>query len=227
MLIVAGKPLRGSERVLDWHATGLAFAPPYKGCRARTQPCTLGVGHWTGGEAGTMTSADDGKRVYDVLKNRTNEAGKPTPLSVHFCVGYDGTIWQYADPAAVVCLHAGAVNDFSWGVEIVNRGLPPDQGRGREEVAHKVHGRLVKQLAFTQSQLDSWLWLCDAVQGALGLPRAVPAGPLEPVSDRIADAKLRAFRGVVEHLHASSSKVDGGTQLVRHLLSAGYARVQP
>lgn len=218
MLIVNGLPTRGSERVLDWKSTGLAFAPPH-GCRVRKSACTLGVGHWTGGEAGTATATDDGKRVYDVLRARD--------LSVHFTIGFDGTVWQYADPAKVVCLHAGAVNEVSWGVEIVNRGLPPDQGRQREEVAHKVHGRLVKQLAFTQAQLDAWLWLCDAVQGALGLPRAVPAGPLEPVSERIPDAKLRAFRGVVEHLHASSQKVDGGTQLVRHLLSAGYDRVQP
>lgn len=218
-LIVNGLPTRGSERVLDWKSTGLGFAPPYKGCRTRTQPCTLGVGHWTGGEAGTASAADDGKRVYDVLKSRD--------LSVHFTIGYDGTIWQYADPAKVTCFHAGAVNNFSWGCEVVNRGLPPDQGRNREEVAYRVHGRLVKQLAFTQAQLDAWLWLCDAVQGALGLPRAVPAGPLEPVSERIADLKLKAFRGVVEHLNASSTKVDGGTQLLRHLLSAGYARVEP
>lgn len=218
-LILDDKPVRGSERVLDWTSTGLGFAPPYKGCRRRVQPCTLGVGHWTGGEAGTTSAADDGKRVYDVLKSRD--------LSVHFTIGYDGTIWQYADPAKVVCFHAGAVNDFSWGVEIVNRGLPPDQGRNREEVTHRVHGRLVKQLAFTQSQLDAWLWLSDSLQAGLGLPRAVPVNALEPVSERIPDLKLKAFRGIVEHLHASSQKVDGGTQLVRYLLSAGYARVQP
>lgn len=219
MLIINGLPVRGSERVLDWRSTGLAFAPPYKGCRARTQLCTLGVGHWTGGEAGIKSSTDDGKRVYDVLVARD--------LSVHFTIGYDGTIWQYADPAKVVCLHAGAVNEFSWGCEVVNAGLPPDQGRGREEASHRVHGRMIRQLAFTQAQLDAWLWLCDAVQGSLALPRAVPATALGPVSDRIPDAKLRAFRGVVEHYAASSQKVDGGTQLVRHLLSAGYDRVQP
>jgi len=218
MLIVDGLPLRGSERVLDWRSTGLAFAPPYKGCRVRKGACTLGVGHWTGGEAGITSATDDGKRVYDVLVARD--------LSVHFTIGYDGTVWQYADPAKVVCLHAGAVNEFSWGCEVVNRGLPPDQGRNREEVSHRVHGRMIRQLAFTQAQLDAWLWLCDAVQGALGLPRAVPTTPSGPVSDRIPDAKLRAFRGVVEHYAASSTKVDAGTQLVRHLLSAGYDRAQ-
>lgn len=219
MLIVNGLPLRGSERVLDWHTTGLAFAPPYKGCRVRTQPCTLGVGHWTGGEAGTTSAADDGKRVYDVLKSRD--------LSVHFTIGYDGTIWQYADPAKVTCLHAGAVNNFSWGCEVVNRGLPPDQGRNRPEVKHRVHGRMITQLAFTQQQLDAWLWLSDATQGALGLPRAVPATALGPISDRIPDLKLKTFRGVVEHYNASSTKVDAGTQLLRHLLSAGYERTEP
>jgi len=218
MLIVAGKPIRGTERVFDWTATGLTFAPPYKGCRVRRQPCTLGVGHWTGGEAGIKSATDDGKRVYDVLVSRN--------LSVHFTIGYDGAIWQYADPVTVTCLHAGAVNDFSWGCEVVNRGLPPDQGRQREEVAYRVHGRMIRQLAFTQAQLDSWLWLCDAVQAALGMPRAVPTTLSGPVETRIPDAKLKIFRGVVEHLNASSTKVDAGTQLVRHLLSAGYDRVQ-
>jgi hypothetical protein len=227
-LVVGGEALAGTERVLGWAETGLRFAPPYPGCARRRKKVILGVGHWTGGEAGTKTSMDDGKRVYEVLRGRVNERGEPTPLSVHFTIGFDGTIWQYADPSQVECFHASAVNDESWGVEIVNAGFPPNaEGRSRPEVTFTVHGRKVRQLAFTDEQLTSYVWLCDKVNAALGIPRAVPGKKDAPTSDRIATARLLRWSGQIEHLHCSSKKLDGGTQLTRALLAAGYAAEQP
>lgn len=228
MLVVGGAAVLGTERVLGWAETGLRFAPPYPGCAPRRKKVILGVGHWTGGEAGTKTSLDDGKRVYVVLRGRVNEQGDPMPLSVHFTIGFDGTIWQYADPAEVECFHASAVNDESWGCEIVSNGFPPNaEGRDRPEVTHIVHKRKVRQLAYTDAQLAAYVWLCDTVNGALGIPRAVPAKNDKPLSDRIANARLLRWSGQIEHLHCSSQKLDGGTQLTRALLAAGYAAEQP
>jgi hypothetical protein len=83
------------------------------------------------------------------------------------------------------------------------------------------------QLAFTDEQLTSYVWLCDKVNAALGIPRAVPGKKDAPTSDRIATARLLRWSGQIEHLHCSSKKPDGGTQLTRALLAAGYAAEQP
>lgn len=216
MLVVAGAPVPGTSWCVGYRESGLEFVHG-KGARRRVKPCSMGVGHWTGGEAGTTSSSDDGKRVYDVLRARD--------LSVHFTIGYDGTVWQYADPATVVCYHAGAVNELSWGVECVNKGLPPDAGRARETIVREAQGRPLAQLAFTSPQLAAFVRLCDTVQAALALPRAVPALSGKLATKRIEDARLARFEGVVEHLHASSQKVDAGTQLVHALASAGYSLV--
>lgn len=239
MLIIDGKPVPGTEWCQDWTLTGLRFAPPYPGCAPRRRKVTLGVGHWTGGEAGTRTSLDDGDRVYRVLKTRVDEKGDPMPLSVHFTIGFDGSTWQHADPALVECFHASAVNDESWGAEIINAGFPPNaEGRDRPTVEHRVHGRDVAQLAFANEQLAAWCRLCDAVSDALGIERRVLAragkskkAAAEPLSDRISNASLRKFEstggGTIEHLHCSSKKLDGGTQLTRALLAHGYEPWSP
>jgi len=208
----------------DWIRTDdrLVFAPPYKGIRARTQAPRVLVGHWTGGEGG----AD---RVFAALKNRVDENGAPSPLSVQFVIDADGATWQFCDLDRVVCFHAGAVNDWSLGAEIVNRGLPPALSkRARPIVAHNVHGHLVQQLAYTPAQLDAWCRLADLVCARYGIPRQVPGDAAGQVLDRTLTAPERArWSGIAEHLHLAKRKSDGGTQLSRALLAHGYAANPP
>lgn len=205
------------------------FAPPYPGCTRRTEKVTLGVFHWTGGEAGVRGADDDGTFVARVLRGRTADDGSPMPLSVEFVIGADGRIWQLADPLRTACKHAGAVNARAWGCEIVNKGLGvalPE--RPREHVTHRVHGQRVTQLGFTTAQRVSAVYLAGLLCDRLGIPKAVPVdGADEAEQDRMKPSRLVHFEGVVEHLHVSSKKVDAGTQIVRSLLAAGFVGIGP
>lgn len=209
---------------------GLWFDPSeYAGCsrRPRNGPPRLIVGHWTGGEAGTQRYDDDGLRVANVLRTRRNEVGDPMPLSIHFVIGGDGTVWQMADPLLTQCRHASAVNPFSIGIEVVNKGLPPSfDGRKRDVVAGT--SRNPQVLAFYPAQLDAWWRLVELLCYEYGIARAVPgkltkSGELALTSARVEQYRLRKFRGVIEHLHCSSQKPDAGMQLVRELAHRGYA----
>jgi len=201
----------------------LVFERPYPGIRPRTVAPTILAGHWTGGEGG----AD---RVFEALRTRTDADGKPSPLSVQFVIDPDAETWQFCDLDKVVCYHAGAINDRSLGVEIVNRGLAPALGRRYRDTIDDltVHGKRVKQLAYSQAQLDAWCRLSDLVCSTYGIPRQVPGKPDGSISDAVMTRPERAaWRGVLEHLHVARTKTDGGTQLSRALVSHGYAAMPP
>lgn len=230
-IIIGGKKLDNTSRVIDWTDSGLHFPLSYAGVRKRTARVKKTVSHWTGGEATVRSVTDDGAVVYNVLKNRTDpKTGRPMPLSVHFTIGYDGTIWQYCDLLDTVCFHAGAVNSDSVGWEIVCPGDgKADPRRPWKFGAETIHGRRVRFAMFTDAQIDSAVWLAETVHGALGIRRALPAAAnrtdaLE--STRIPQAKLEQFEGHLEHLHCSSTKRDGGLQVSRALLARGF-KLQP
>lgn len=197
----------------------------------------MGVGHWTGGEAGRDPD-EQVVRVIRSMKWRTNALGLPSPLSIHFVIDSDGVCWQCADPATVVALHAGAVNEESIGIEVVNGGLPSFAAsyRPRDRVFRRLRGRAVEQLAFFGRQLEAYADLCEVLSSEFGIPRVVPGMPIRDVrgrlvSDRIevADRMLppeaiRTFSGFLEHLHVHKATPDGGTQLSWYLSAMrGYA----
>jgi N-acetyl-anhydromuramyl-L-alanine amidase AmpD len=200
-LVVAGVELPVDVPVVH----DLAFEPGSCGARRRTAPCTLGVLHWTGGEG-------SGEQVHRVLAARG--------LSIHFCVDPEGTIYQYADPARVACAHAGrGANDLSWGVEVSCYGFtvggrpPPVVARDREEYETTIHGRRARVADFRPAQYAALDVLCDVLSGTLGIPRAVWPGPAE----RVPWARLKAFHGIVGHMHISTRKLDPGTRPLERL----------
>lgn len=60
----------------------------------------------------------------EVLHDRLTSAELP-PLSVHFAVGQDGTVWQYVDTDNTA-YHARSHNAFSIGIEHVGWANDPD-----------------------------------------------------------------------------------------------------
>ncbi len=230
-LVIGGKKLPDTSRVIDWTDSGLHFPLTYSGVRKRTVKVKKTVSHWTGGEATVKSAADDGAVVYNVLKNRTDpRTGRPMPLSIHFTIGYDGTIWQYCDLVDTVCFHAGAVNSDSVGWEIVCPGDgKTDPRRPRKFGAETIHGRRVRFAMFTDAQVESAVWLAEAVHDALGIRRTLPSAEGRPdflENTRIPQGRLERFEGHLEHLHCSSTKRDGGLQVSRALLGRGF-NLQP
>jgi len=180
----------------------LVFAPGMPGTRQRTQPLQFGVMHWSGGDR-------DAQDVYDTLAQRG--------LSIHFILDREGTIWQCADPASVVCAHVGSgPNAISWGVEIVNYGAaqtPPERGMARPRYESLTRGTYRTVADFLPAQYVAIGALFDAVHTTLRLPKVVYPGPAALVPW----AQLRAFRGVVGHFHISNQKRDPGTRPLERL----------
>ncbi len=200
-LVVAGVELPVAVDVVHT----LRFEPGTCGARQRTSPCTLGVLHWTGGEG-------SGEQVHRVLTARG--------LSIHFCIDPEGVIYQYADPAAVACAHAGrGANDISWGVEVscygftVGDRLPPLAGRDRERYEATIQGRKMLVADFRPAQYEALDVLCDVLCGTLGIARAVYRGP----NQLVPWAQLRTWSGIVGHMHISKRKADPGTRPLDHL----------
>lgn len=222
--------------IADWIRTdpSMWFDPSnYRGCRVRKASARISAGHWTGGNDRWVGNDEmSAPRVFRALETRVDRDGRPMPLSIHFVIESDGDTWQFAD-ADTVTYHASEVNEESFGTEITNPGFPPvKRGVARETLIHEVHGRQVKQLSFTRPQLDSWVRLNEELAKRFDIPRVVPGvivgrnadgSPIFDVaSDKLSRANLRDFSGAGEHLHFSTKKLDGGTQLSRALVEAGW-----
>ena len=130
--------------------------------------------HWTGAE-------NSSERVVSTLKKRN--------LSIHFTLDKDGTIVQRAD-LMTRCAHAGVANDFL-GLEIVSRGFARredvrgsdlrdrtnlDWNEPRDVYRDDIAGKRVNMASFYPAQIESLLWLCDALsmQAQLDIPRRIP-----------------------------------------------------
>jgi hypothetical protein len=138
-------------------------------------------------------------------------------ISIQFIIDREGTIWQCADPAHVVCSHVGSgPSAISWGVEVVSYGAatqPPELGADREQYEAVVRGRRRTVADFYPAQYVAIFALFDAVHTALNLPKVVYRGEAQ----LIPWAQLRAFRGVVGHFHISNQKLDPGTRPLERL----------
>lgn len=185
------------------------FAPPYKGCAKRVDAIDLIAFHWTGGEGGC-------ERVAGVLRTRT-DGTRPTPLSIHFVIDYDGRIVQMADPVTTVCYHAGKVNGRSIGIEMSNRAaLPAQSNRPRRTRTTRINnGRVHRHADFTDKQYKSALELSNLLAHMAEIPRVAP------LYARKVD--LSGFRGACEHIHAGSrsNKVDCCGAVMEHLIVKG------
>jgi N-acetyl-anhydromuramyl-L-alanine amidase AmpD len=206
-LIFDSKIVPNTDAVRNYKTHGLQFTPDDANTYVRKpNPLTMGVVHWTGGEGGYA-------QVYRTLKKRL--------LSVHFFVAYDGTVYQYADPARVVCAHAGAVNQFAYGIEVQNQAFGASHPKfARGTAQQTLHGETQGVLMFTTAQVDAVIALCDTFVDLGVHPRRVKLG-----TDVLPAADRPKFKGVLGHLHVSSRKLDPGTQIFEEMVADGWKGV--
>lgn len=160
--------------------------------------------------------------VYETLRSRRGPR-TPDGLSVHYIVGTDGEVLQTA-PHSLVCLHAGKVNGWTVGIEVVSpllartkaASLERQRGIRRRVYRDRVRGRReLDLLALTDAQMDATLLLVETLCDQLRVPRRVPTdGDGSLMRREMTDAELAEFRGVLGHFHCHPSKLDPGTDVL-------------
>jgi hypothetical protein len=184
--------------------------PHTPGARPRSQPVRAIVLHWTGAE-------NDGIRVSHNLRHRKDpKSGRPKPLSIHYTVSQDGTTIQHADPKATVTLHAGGVNDWTVGVEIVSAGRVEGMRQVWPRVAYDdtIHGQTRQHLRFLPEQVGAVYDLCQHLCETLDIPWRVPMQDGELIRRQLSDEELADFAGFMGHFHCHPSKRDPGSHLL-------------
>lgn len=179
----------------------------------RTEPCRGVVLHWTGGVRPPAG-------VYETLRARKGPRS-PDGLSIHYVIGSDGEVVQMA-ALDRVCLHAGAVNAWTVGIEMVSPGLARGAAYDRELARgivrpvyeERLRGarRGVPTLGLTAPQERAMVDLVEDLVERLSLPRVVPLDPDGGVLRREMTAAERSrFAGVMGHYHVHPTKRDPGS----------------
>lgn len=131
-------------------------------------------------------------------------------VSWHLTIDTDGTVLQQADLVRWSCWHAGPVNGWTLGVELVQAPAG----------------------ALYEGQLTTLVTLLDLVCGRLAIPRRVPVAapgvPLRGVARALSGTPgLPPWAGVLGHRNVTSGRGPGdpGDAVFRALLAAGYEGV--
>ena len=137
-------------------------------------------------------------------------------VSWHLTVDTDGTVLQQADLARWTCWHAGHVNGWTVGLEMVQHADTGD---------------------LWQVQIDATVAVVAAVCGALGVPPRVPvdasgaplAGQVKAWQSAKEGGRGASWPGVLGHHHVTRNKGEGdpGADVFRALLAAGFEGVRP
>ena len=167
---------------------------PSRHLRARRDDIRAIVLHHTAGEG-------NGTGIFNTLVKRR--------LSVHFTIDSDGRIIQHADMADVT-FHGGETNEWSVGIEITNRGVPPCLPRApRDIVQCSVHGKTRPMLRFYDVQVEAARALvrdlCELHQLPFDVPRDSSG---EIITTVLPPERLATYRGILGHLHFKHTKID-------------------
>lgn len=174
--------------------------------RARRTPPVALVLHTVHGRLGPLRpglSASTRAEVYARYQARTGR-----DVSWHLTVDTDGTVVQSTDLVTWTCWHAGQVNGWTIGLELVQDN----------------DGSLYA------GQLDALVKLTDAICAALAIPRRVPVDrqgrPVRGVIPRLEGAP-HPWEGVFGHRHQTHNRGPGdpGDHPFLALLAAGYQGV--
>lgn len=161
-----------------------------------------------------MSSA---RGTYQVLVNKG--------LSTHFCVDWDGTIYQCLDPLHAG-IHAGEQNGRSIGIDL-NNDLPAlhgaDRGKdypyrpGQDDPAYRrprsplmeINGSRKQSYGYTDAQYAALIPLLKVLCDVLGIPKEPPLDQRGEVVDRMLEAP-DGFQGFCAHWHTSATRWDPG-----------------
>lgn len=191
--------------VVDGKQEDIWFDPKQNpnNCRGRTEPMKGGIIHHQGGEGGAH-------QCYRVLASRK--------LSVHFQIDQKGLITQYAD-LNTVCKHAGKVNDWTWGVEISNKGVGSKGYKKFPRPGYRdtVHGQRIDFLGFYKPQKEACLNLIRAIHNILDLEIKIPTKDGKVIRE-LATKEIIENNTVFGHYMVSKRKVDPSPDLLDFIL---------
>lgn len=249
-------------RLTDAERAAASLTTPSTGliCEGRRIPCAGEIVTWLDDPKRAPTVADGAPRdaddvlafMFHTSKGRTTTTVRPDAIpstmaetlarymanasrevSVHLWADTDGTIIQQADLATRTTWHAGWVNGWTVGAELVQREDAPT--------------------TLTVPQLRAAADVCDATCDALGIPRRVLVGPdgapwVKPVRDLMSPrarhfstganlgGRGKTWSGVIGHCHVAHPDAgangkrsgrgpgDPGPQIFAELIARGYAR---
>lgn len=130
-------------------------------------------------------------------------------LSTHFCIGNDGTVYQFLDPGEWSAWHAGReVNQRSIGIDISNAcelRYAERYTRRRPIMTQKINGGRVRWTAPYWIQIEALKKLLALLCPAFGIPADIPRG----THDRPIMGYVRPLpSGILAHFHISKCKSD-------------------
>lgn len=192
--------------------------------RPRTEPPRAVVLHWTGGPDRGPGATRDAQGVFHTLRSTV---GRRTPdgISVHYVTEAEGITVRMA-PEELVCLHAGDVNDWTIGWEVISPGYPGTAAEGaerkrgvvRRSYMDRIRSRRVSMLDYTDAQYDALFPILEDILARWNIPRLVPMADGDLLQRQMSDAELATFRGVMGHFHCHHEKNDPGTMPFRRLM---------
>ena len=219
-IILGGKEVEMEGRYLPYTLTGLAFTMANTRCLPRELDIDLLTHHDSAG-------LGNPERVYRTLLRKY--------LSVEFCGGADGVVYQFADPMVFSCAHMGPGNRRSIGAEWVNlvlpeRGLwgkvvyrlqeyPAKYLFNRPSVTRTFRGRKRQVIGHTKEQQLAALYL---TKGLLKYIETIPPKlPLDEQGGKVHGNRVdKGFRGIAGHCHFTNSHVDPAGDIFDGLLSS-------
>jgi hypothetical protein len=232
-LIIDGKRVPIVAEGATWLDDPKRAPPVTDGVRRKADKVKAIVLHTTRGVDGAVVRPG-GRPSTRAETLARYQASTDREVSWHLTIDSDGTVLQQADLATWMCWHAGHVNGWTVGIELVQHADSPDLWR---------------------AQLDALVTACGAVCDALAIPRRVLVGAdglpfLRPVRALLSEAargpqgadgspgpllggRAERWGGVLGHCQVVPRSVRGpgdpGEAPFRALLAAGWtgARVDP
>lgn len=202
-LIIAGERVSTAFESVSW-VDNPREVPKATDGRARAKDAAKAIVlHTVHGKRGALkTGGKPSKRAESYARY---QAATARDVSWHFTIDTDGTVVQSADPALWLCWHAGAVNGWTVGIEIVQ----------------DPSGTLY------EATLASVVALCELLCASLAIPRRLPVNARGKPAQGVLTAltgKRGPWGGVFGHRNQTRNRGvgDPGDQPFEALLRAGF-----
>lgn len=233
-LIIAGELIPGTEWILrdpkaGWSWERLEDRPDLRDRRGAT--VEMFGGHWTAGPA--RTGLETARRVVASMKARRRPDGSLADVSCTHVLGWDGLVFQVADPAFATVHMAKVINLRSVGTEIAWPGSAALARKIARQLARMkstalapvepvdvrtIRGHRLECLRPPQVVLDAWVRLAE-----LYASLAVTHPHLNIRIPRVLADPKTPRRGALEHYMApGTTKLDAGGYLLEALKAAGW-----
>lgn len=207
MLIIAGERVSTAFESVSW-VDNPREVPKATDGRARAKDAAKAIVlHTVHGKRGALKPG--GKPSKRAESYARYQAATARDVSWHFTIDTDGTVVQSADPALWLCWHAGAVNAWTIGIELVQ----------------DADGTLY------EATLASTVALCELLCASLSIPRRLPVDASGKPSRGVIAALTGArgpWGGVFGHRNQTHNRGPGdpGDQPFEVLLRAGFEGVR-